>query len=422
MSTLRTRWMTFWFAPTPPTDLGVCRFLFFGIFALYYLRHDLSAWGDTSSVFWMPIPLFQYLHLHPLSREALAGLQFVWRAALIGSCVGFATRISTMVAFVLGIYFIGLPHNFGKTHNLDAIVLLTMGVMAVARCGDGWSLDSLLWARPPTRPAERRSGEYTWPIRLAWLLLTSVFFGAGISKLRHSGLAWVFSENLAVVLTQSNAPWGFHIAKHSVLCKLIAALTVLGETSAPLALVSPALRLLIVPGLFFMQLGIWFVMGVNFKSFMVCYLFWVSWRELGLWLTAPLRVGGRHTLIFDGLCGLCNGTVAWIRHLDVMGRVDYHDAVHEWSVISRRFPQLNQAACLNDMHLVTRSGRVLTGFDAYRALAWTLPCGWIALPFLYLPGIGVIGRRVYASIAARRARNGCHVPVHSIVVDRKAAQ
>lgn len=286
MKTLRERWRAFWFTPAPATDLGVCRFLFFGVFVYYYLRHDSSAWGDTSSVFWMPIPLFQYLHLHPLSREVLVGLQFVWRVTLIGSCVGFATRVSTVVAFVLGIYFIGLPHNFGKTHNLDAIVLLTMGVMAFARSGDGWSLDRLLWRRQqPQRP----SGEYTWPIRLVWLLLTTVFFGAGISKLRHSGLEWVFSENLAVVLVQSNAPWGFRIAKHGLLCKFIAALTVLGETGAPLALVNPTLRLLIIPGLFLMQLGIWFVMNVNFRPFMVCYLFWVPWRTLGFWLVSSFR-------------------------------------------------------------------------------------------------------------------------------------
>jgi hypothetical protein len=63
------------------------------------------------------------------------------------------------------------------------------------------------------------------------------------------------------------------------------------------------------------------------------------------------------------------------------------------------------------MHVVTDRGGVSAGFDAYRSVAWVLPLGWLALPFLYLPGMAAIGRRLYRFVASRRSTAACtHVP------------
>jgi len=410
MAVLRQRWERFWFEPSNPTDLGVCRLLFFGIFFTYYLSQDLSEWATVSQAFWIPISYFRDFHLPVLPREVLDVFQGIWKAALALSCVGLWTRVSTLTTFVLGVYFIGLPHNFGKIHHLDAVVLLTCGIFALSRCGDGWSVDRLVRASRGARPAA--SGEYTWPIRLVWTLMALAFFGAGVSKLRHSGLAWIFSENMTMVMMQANTPLSARIAQFGWLCRLIAAGTVLFETGAPLALASRRARWVIMPGLFLMQVGIRVVMHVRFHSLMVCYLFWVPWQRLGRWLTAPLRRRASHAVFYDGACGLCQGTVGLLRSLDVVGRITYWDAVNDWPAIRRNFLHLDQAACLKDMHVTTARGRTLMGFDAYRALAWSLPLGWPLLPFLYLPGVAWAGRRLYGAIAAQRSRASCPMPVH----------
>jgi len=416
----RERWMSFWFEPARPTTLGFCRALFYGAFFLYYLPQDFSAWAGVSDAFWMPIFLFKRLHVPVLSGALLAVLQGLWKLALGLSCIGLFTRAGTAVSFILGLYLLGLPHNFGKIHHNDAIVVLVLGIMALSRCGDGWSIDRVLsTARHGIDPSGRHqmmNGEYTWPIRLVWVLMALIFFGAGVSKLSRSGLEWITSDNLAIQLVRHRythhplTPWGLNVAQVGWLARVLAAATVAGEVGFPLALISRAARWTIVPGMFLIQIGILIMMGVDFSHFLVCYLFWVPWDRVGVRLVAWLGGGRNHVLLFDGACGLCQRTVAVVRRLDMMGRLEYCDAWNDWPAIARRFPRLNQAACIQEMHLIMPKEQVLTGFDAYRALARVVPLGWLALPLLSVPGVCVIGRRIYAVVASRRHGGACPLP------------
>src|SRR4051794_13331551 len=110
---LNERWKHFWFEPVAPLNLGVCRVLFFGTFFLFYLPQDFSLWGDVPYSFWMPISLFTVFHLPALSSGLLVFLESVWKISLASSCLGLFTRASTVSSFILGIYLLGLPHNFG---------------------------------------------------------------------------------------------------------------------------------------------------------------------------------------------------------------------------------------------------------------------------------------------------------------------
>lgn len=120
-------------------------------------------------------------------------------------------------------------------------------------------------------------------------------------------------------------------------------------------------------------------------------------------------IHGRLTVLFDGDCGLCQRTMTVIRRLDVFGRVEICDVLRQWRILQNRYPQLSHRACIDDMHAVTETGAVFTGFAAYRALAWVLPAGWLLLPLLYLPGVAWAGQRVYRRIADSRYHNGCPV-------------
>ncbi|MBI3322482.1 MAG: DUF393 domain-containing protein [Candidatus Omnitrophica bacterium] len=116
----------------------------------------------------------------------------------------------------------------------------------------------------------------------------------------------------------------------------------------------------------------------------------------------------KFAVLYDGECGLCRRSMELLRRLDWLGRVEPID-LSDWPAIRKRFPGLDQEACKREMHLVTPGGKVAVGFYAYRVLARVLPLGWLALPFLYIPGVPWIGRKVYASVAAGRHRGGCSV-------------
>ena len=336
--------------------------------------------------------------------------------------IGFFTRLSIFISFALGLYLLGLPNCWGKTGHGDAMLMLITGVFVIARSGDGWSLDGLLRAarRRDTRAIEQPlSGEYTWPIRCGQLILSMVFFNAGCTKLIRSGLDWVTSDNMAILLLQhhySSAPltnWGLYLARYPLLCKIMAGSSLATELLFPLALISKWARRTIVPACFMMQIGIGVFMGIYFTQFMVCYLFFVPWPRIGKWLLGFTSDKPAAEIFFDGTCGLCQGTVAVVRRLDLLNKVRFRDIAHEWPAVSASYPALDYQRAMEDMHLVDPAGRMHVGFDAYRYLARILPLGWLFLPFLYLPGVRWIGIKIYSFVAARRSGIACAVPVKS---------
>ena len=73
---------------------------------------------------------------------------------------------------------------------------------------------------------------------------------------------------------------GLMLARHALLCKIVAGLTVALELGFPVALFSRRARWVLLPSAFLMQVGIGLTMGVYFTQFMICYLFWVPWTRL----------------------------------------------------------------------------------------------------------------------------------------------
>ena len=278
------RWESFWFEPVPPTDLAVSRLVFFGLLLAYYLPVTHVGWGSVPESWRQPIWIFQRLHLPILSDPVLAVMVPVWKASLLLSCVGLATRVSTAVAFLLGSYLVALPYNFGKTDHMTAIVVFALGILAVSYCGDAWSADAAIRKRFRSEQRRAPSGEYRWPVRAVWLTMVLVFFAAGMAKVIQGGPAWIFSDHMAISLVQRfydpNPPdirLGLWVAQHGWAAKTMAAGSLLGELLFPLALFSRRARTILPPALLAMQLGIGLVMNVWFWPFMFCYLFWIPW-------------------------------------------------------------------------------------------------------------------------------------------------
>ncbi len=295
--------MRFWFEPAGPENLAVCRILFYGSFFLYYLGRDFSAWATVSDVFWMPIWLYAPLSFESLTPGLLNAMQWVWRASLLLACVGLFTRVATIVAFLPGLFLLGLPNNFGMTNHSDGLVVILCLILAVSSCGDRWSLDEVRRRRgrvmPPGLCPNRTpglpgladppatSGEYTWPVRAAQVTFALIFVAAGVSKLKRSGLEWVFSDTMPILLIthQYQNPGtllslGLDIARDQIACKAIALGTILLEIGYPLALFHRTSRWIIVPAVFLMQLGIRYVMGPVFFPFLICNLFWAPWDRV----------------------------------------------------------------------------------------------------------------------------------------------
>ena len=301
---LEQRWMAFWFEPAAPTNLAVSRIVVYAPLAVFYLLHDYSVWGDVSPALFQPIWLFETLHLPVFSTLVLDVLQNIWKLSLFTAAIGLFTTASCAVSAALGLYLLGLPHNFGQTYHFDAAIVFAFAVLALSRCGDALSVDA--WRRASrNRTAARvaRSGEYTWPIRLVWVTLSLVFFAAGVAKLWTSGFEWIASDQMTLLLMRvqyhiSDADpvtnWGSYIAQHSLVARGLAAITLIVETFYPLALLRTRFRPLIVLAGIGLIVGIRLLMGPTFEHFLLLNAFWVPWDRVGIWLRT--RLGLHRTL------------------------------------------------------------------------------------------------------------------------------
>src|SRR4029453_7919003 len=195
---VRSRWDEFWFEPSAAIGLATCRVLFFGAFLLYFLRIDYTELGTVPPYSWRAVWPFAPLGLTLPSAATLNVLQWLWRASLLAACLGVAWRLASVTAFVLGLYLIGLPENVARINHSDAIVVFGLAIMALSRAADAFSIDALFG-----RTAENASGvsgEYTWPIRAMWVVMVTIYFAAGVTKLATSVLAWITTDNLSNLL------------------------------------------------------------------------------------------------------------------------------------------------------------------------------------------------------------------------------
>jgi predicted DCC family thiol-disulfide oxidoreductase YuxK len=124
----------------------------------------------------------------------------------------------------------------------------------------------------------------------------------------------------------------------------------------------------------------------------------------------------KSTVLFDGECALCQGSVRLLRRLDWLRRFHYQDARGEGPLPKAAMP-LHRNAMLAEMHLVTaNTGKVFRGFFAFRWMAWRLPLTAAFAWVLYMPGVPWLGRRLYRWVARNRfnlvpCHNGaCSIP------------
>ncbi len=284
---LKDRFFGFFFAESEASALGVCRFLFCGFIFVYYLGANFADWGLVPDELWHPIFLFDIFNLPVFSPAVLKVLGLVWLACVFLSAVGFFSRPATFLSFVIGFYLIGMTNSFSKTHHMETIVLFVFAILAFSRCGDGFSVDRLIKSRRGERISP--SWEYGWPVKLIQVLMIFFFCAAGLSKLRNSGLEWVFSENLSGLFisgllgNQRHEPlfdWLTLMLAQKHISIFLAGITLLLELLAPLAFFGRRLKVVIGMGLFFMMAGFWVVMGLAFPQWIAAFVFWLPWDEV----------------------------------------------------------------------------------------------------------------------------------------------
>ncbi len=286
----------FYFEPAGPVGLVLCRVWIYGVLLNDCRRADYSRWSELTPELWQPILLFSWLPGPIFSSELLRGAQYLYMGLLLCCCLGLCFRWASIGVFGLALFLCGLPNCYGKVDHAGTLTIFALAILACSHAGRIGSVDAWIarWRGGTAQPAV--SSEYQWPLRLLQALMATVFMAAGIAKLSYSGLAWIASDNMQNVLlacyyTGKDPPTqiGLWVAQIPWLCQALAAMTVFVELTAPLALISRRYRWFVIPSLLGMQLGIYYVMGINFWHYVMLYFIWIEWNEITAWIADRMK-------------------------------------------------------------------------------------------------------------------------------------
>ena len=319
--------------------------------------------------------------------------------AILG-LIGLLPRLASAVYVVGAFYYLGVPQIYGKVDHSH--YLLWIGaIFAVSRSADALSLQALwaAWRRPEEQPVEpvHPSLQYSLPLRFNWLLLGFIYLSAGSAKYRFDGLVWFQPDTLRhwlhLLWFQSGyRPPILHGVDHfSPLLVVGAAFTLVFETTFILWIFSERARPFLAGAAIVFHNGTKFLMNIWFLGLQVVDLTLVDWERLSF---AAFRRRMPLSFVYDGNCGTCKKTVMGLRSLALPGSVAFVNALDREEMRRRGIDWLDSDATLRDVHVVVGK-HASVGFEAYRAVARRVPALWPFLPFLALPPVATLGRRVY---------------------------
>jgi hypothetical protein len=285
-------WNRFWFTPAWAEDLAVSRNLFAGGLFLLSVSRPIYEWGDLPTAYLRPASFFQTFGVPIGSSDALYVIQIGWRAAIVALTVGLLTRTSAALAALGSLYLLGIdaPEFLGRSYTPAVFV---PAILACSRCGDVWSVDA--WRRRRHCRAGtgvQTSDEYGWPIKMVCAFLSYTFLAAGVSKIRQTGFPdWILSDMSYRTLLFGNY---WYASRDKALLPVGAALLRISDSSAvvvggithltellyPLALFAPMARVILVPLMVALLVGIAIAMGPFFGLTILAHVFWVPWSRV----------------------------------------------------------------------------------------------------------------------------------------------
>ena len=410
----------FFFRKISASGFGLMRIAWAAVILVFML-------GSASDVvrYWSGVGIIPTMYEHLVLRNAyrfsllsfitdpipvvLLWITMLWCVAC--SMLGIRTRLMTILSFVFLCSF--QERNVYILSSGDSLLRLIGFILVIAPTIDAYSLDRL--HRKNTAPATMS----IWPYRLLlWqyivIYLTSVSDklkgelwknGTSIAAVFHHTDFFRFPKIVADYLTPLSHTLTWSWIGYSVLWALLLIPKSTWNVFPKRLRQHSLKRFLILGGVFFHG-GIFLTMDVGLFSFAMFTGY------VGLLLDEDFEVirkffnAGRKEkiiVLYDGSCGLCTRSMTILMSLDCLRRlrlINFRD-----SALRKQYaPDITEKNLDRAMHIRLPNGKIFTGFDAFKMLAKHLPALWISIPFLSLPFIGTIGRRIYARIAKRRLR------------------
>ena len=228
---------------------------------LRLLDHRPSRFDGVGVLAFLDAPVPDALGLIVLAAAVASGAAFVvgWRYGVTGP------------AFAVLLLLVTTYRNcWGDVLHTDNLLVLHVAVLGIVAAADAWSIDR----RRRDEPTPPPSSAYGWPVRLLCVVTVLTYVVAGWAKLRNSGVDWAFGEILRnhvandnlrkILLGDSHSPFGAWAVGQPWLFPPLAAVTLVVELGAPVALLGRRWRTGWVAAAWLFHLGIAALMWITF--------------------------------------------------------------------------------------------------------------------------------------------------------------
>jgi predicted DCC family thiol-disulfide oxidoreductase YuxK len=259
------------------------------------------------------------------------------------------------------------------------------------------------------RAAKRESLDATLPpyvspwtgacTRLMQIQMAVLFLYSGLSKRADD---WWNGDALWLVLTTNeyyNPVVVDLLARQYWLVNVATYATILIEVAYPFLIWQRRTRPYMLAAAIVLHLQFAIFLGLFYFAFVMImgHLSFLrpEWLErLGAWWKRRI---GEMEMIYDGRCGFCVRSMAWLLAFDGLRQISIRDFRTNPS------PVVSDAQVEKALYLVLPGGRALPGFEAYRYVALRVPGLWWQIPFFYIPVLSrLFGHPIYNWVAANR--------------------
>lgn len=429
-------WYNYWFRPTPLFNLAICRIIIVTFQLLYLIRRNyLNHLIEQSA---MPDALYQPLSVLKLLllpfgvnyRPPLLFLEIVfWVTMVTGifALIGLKTKPSLLIFAVGNLFIQAYLYSFGDFHHPQAIMLITLLLLALSPAGGVLSWDDL--QHRISRNLRRQkftdfdilaktSNFARWPLLTIQWLFALIYLSAAIWKLGGSGpgigsvsFDWSNGYTLQYYLIQDGLRWGsdlgLWLGQNHTLALISSWLAIWFETTFFLVLIFPRLAWFYLPVGAAFHTGIYLTQRAPFFQYIAIYSVFIPW-VLGIKMlsrrrkTSPTKA--KPEIFYDGLCPVCIRSMTVLCYFDWWQKLNYSDLEERWQYLAQLHPEVSLQDCQEQMHLLLPNGAIRKGFFAFREILRYVPPLWFLLPVMYLPGAATVGQKIYKFVASRRKR------------------
>ena len=323
--------------------------------------------------------------------------------------IGLFSQLSCIVMTLCCYYFYAL-NDFAIGHILTwDILMVTLFLMCISPYpGDYFSVDALR-RNDPQSYKKRRPYFHQ---RLLQFQIAFTYFYTALYKITASG-NWLTDNPFYYLMNYPSPGVTKHfllkefLAVHPGICYVSGIFIVGTELLLPFLLFYPRTRLSAIYLGFIFHVSLLLTLDVPsifFFLFPPQFLLFIHPDKVIRWIEQK-RLYNRQPLqskfIFDGLCQFCVSSVKKLEVMDLFGTlrmIDYQKCDN----ISELHPELTKQKAHSQIHLIEPDGALFGGFSVLRRLCFMLPMLYPLIPFLYFPGMGMMGSWGYRWVAQNR--------------------